>query len=88
MTEERKNGIQADKDAMAEVLKTAPGRRVMRLIHNICGYHAAERVVRADGGINLEATALNAERRLVCVQLRALMTRDDLKAVDYGTEEN
>ena len=90
MTEEqRKEAVGQRKAKLTEVSKmveavalTEPGKGLFRLIHDICGYAAADRVVRSDGQIDLMATALNSERRNVYLQIRSFVPAEVLRDIE------
>jgi hypothetical protein len=83
MTEEQRKAKVAEISKMVEaVALTEPGKGLLRLLHDICGYAAADRVVRSDGQIDLMATALNSERRNVYLQVRSFVPAEVLREVE------
>lgn len=77
------------KRVVESVLSTDNGKRLFRYIAKVCGFHVADRVICADGRVDLVATALNSERRNVYLNLRALASADALRIVEHTehTEE-
>lgn len=74
------------KSIVAEVAKTPAGAKLLRLLHDICGFNQADRVMDSTGKTDLVATALNSERRNVYLNIRGLIPSDALKNIE-GTEE-
>ena len=83
MTEEqRKAKVQELSKTVEAVAVTEPGKGFIRLIHDLCGYNTADRVLKSDGSINLEATALNSERRNVYLQIRSFVPAEVLRDIE------
>ncbi len=70
-----------------EAGETAPGRELLRMLKDLCGFEKADRVVRADGQLDLTAMAVNSERRNVYLNLRGLMNPGVRLAVEQNIEE-
>lgn len=90
MTEEQRKAKVAEIGEMVEaVAVTEPGKGFIRLLHDLCGYNTADRVLKGDGSINLEATALNSERRNVYLQIRSFVPPEVLRDIEIPlvTEE-
>lgn len=94
MTEEqRKAKVQELAKMVEAVALTEPGKGFIRFVHDLCGYNTADRVLKSDGSINLEATALNSERRNVYLQIRSFVPAEVLRDIEIplvskNTEEN
>jgi len=97
MTEEQKKDIAEKKAAylaaiqtqlkkeasIAEsVAMTEPGMKFLRMLHDKCGFAKADRVIRADGQIDPVATALNAERRNVYLEIRVLLSAEMRREIE------
>ena len=83
MTEEqRKSKVQELAKMVEAVAMTEPGKGFIRLLHDICGHSAADRVIRADGQVDLMATALNSERRNVYLQIRSFVPAEVLRDIE------
>ena len=83
MTEEQRKAKVAEIAKMVDaVTATAPGKEFVKLLHDICGFAAADRVVGADGRVDLMATALNSERRNVYLQVRSFVPKDILREIE------
>ena len=83
MTEEQRKAKLAELSKMVEaVAVTEPGKGFIRFIHDLCGYSAADRVLKGDGSVNLEATALNSERRNVYLQIRSFVPPEILRDIE------
>lgn len=95
--EQRRERAQYDAAITAELEKrrrivneagaTPAGKELLRMVKDLCGFEKADRVVRADGQLDLTAMAVNSERRNVYLNLRGLMTPDVRLSVEHGSEE-
>lgn len=66
---------------------TPSGKELLRMLKDLCGFEKADRVVRADGQLDLTAMAVNSERRNVYLNLRGLMNPEVRIAVEHGSTE-
>lgn len=72
---------------MAEVTKTEAGKKLLRYLHDICGFAEADRVIGADGRIDTMATIINSERRNVYVNVRSLVPVAVLREIEHTEEK-
>jgi len=102
MTEEQRTKMVEDRKAYEEAVKaeverrrvviaemavTPQGKKFLRLLHGLCGFDKADRVIRSDGQVDPVATALNAERRLVYLEVRRSVPVDVLREIEFMEEK-
>lgn len=79
---------QVNRDHIATLMATESGRWIFRHLRKICGFDKADRVMCADGSVDVVATALNSERRNIYLEIRKYALPDHLRLVEHDDDDN
>lgn len=75
-------------DAFEAVAGTESGKKVLRYLHNVCGFDKIGLVMKANTGeVDPIATTYNECRRMVYIQMRAFLSTETLKQIEYPNKE-